>query len=62
MKISAFIRAKSAKNNVTDKATIYFRVRDDRTRTDIKAASEHKLIQLRNACPTNIRLPTTVVS
>ena len=25
MKISAFIRAKSAKNNVTDKATIYFR-------------------------------------
>ena len=40
MKISAFIRAKSAKNNVTDKATIYFRVRDDRTRTDIKAASE----------------------
>ena len=35
MKISAFIRAKSAKNNVTDKSTIYFRVRDDRPRTDI---------------------------
>ena len=30
MKISAFIRAKSAKNNVTDKATIYFRPRQVR--------------------------------
>lgn len=40
MRITAFIRAKSAKNNITDQATIYFRVRDERTRTDIKAASE----------------------
>lgn len=40
MKVTAFIRDKAAKNNVTDKATIYFRVRDERTHTDIKAASE----------------------
>lgn len=40
MKVSAFIRVKSAKNNITDRASIYFRVRDDATHTDIKAASE----------------------
>ncbi len=40
MKVSAFIRNKAAKNNTTDRATIYFRVRDVRTKTDIKAASE----------------------
>lgn len=39
MKVTAYIRNKTAaKNNVTDKATVYFRVRD--TGCDIKAASE----------------------
>lgn len=39
MKVTAFIRKTSAKNNVTDMARVYFRVRDTRG-TDIKAASE----------------------
>lgn len=39
MKVTAYIRTKTAaKNNVTDKATVYFRVRDKEC--DIKAASE----------------------
>ena len=39
MKVTAFLRAKSvAKNNVTDQATIYFRVRSEGV--DLKAASE----------------------
>ena len=39
MKVTAFLRIKSvAKNNVTDLATIYFRVRDEGV--DLKAASE----------------------
>ncbi len=39
MKVTAFIRNKTAaKNNVTDQATIYFRIRDGLT--DIKVASE----------------------
>ena len=39
MKVTAFLRIKSvAKNNVTDRATIYFRVRDEGV--DLKAASE----------------------
>lgn len=39
MKVTAFIRnKKAAKNNVTDQATIYFRIRDGLT--DIKVASE----------------------
>ena len=40
MRVSAFVRAKVAKGNFTDQATIYFRVRDRKTGTDIKAASE----------------------
>lgn len=39
MKVSAFIRKTSAKNNVTDLARVYFRVRDN-DGVDIKAASE----------------------
>jgi integrase len=39
MKVSAFIRKTSAKNNVTDLARVYFRVRDTGS-VDIKAASE----------------------
>jgi integrase len=39
MKVSAFIRKTSAKNNVTDLARVYFRVRDTGG-VDIKAASE----------------------
>lgn len=39
MKVTAFLRMKSvSKNNVTDRATIYFRVRDEGV--DLKAASE----------------------
>ncbi len=39
MKVTAFLRQKSsAKNNVTDQATVFFRVRDGKT--DLKAASE----------------------
>ncbi len=38
MKVTAFIRKTAAKNNVTDLARVYFRVRDGKT--DIKAASE----------------------
>ena len=38
MKVTAFIREKAAKNNITDKAHVYFRVRDGKT--DIKAVSE----------------------
>ena len=52
MKISAFIRAKSAKNNVTDKATIYFRVRDDRTRTTTGAVSVKATASVWLWCPT----------
>ena len=39
MKVTAFIRKTSAKNNVTDLATVYFRVRDTEG-VDIKAASK----------------------
>ena len=39
MKVTAFIRKTAAKNNVTDQARIYFRVRDVGG-VDIKAASE----------------------
>ncbi len=39
MKVSAFIRKTAAKNNVTDQARVYFRVRDIGG-VDIKAASE----------------------
>ena len=39
MKVTAFIRKTSAKNNVTDLARVYFRVRDVGG-VDIKAASE----------------------
>ena len=39
MKVTAFIRKASAKNNVTDLARVYFRVRD-KGGVDIKAASE----------------------
>ncbi len=39
MKVTAFIRKTAAKNNVTDLARVYFRVRDTRG-TDIKASSE----------------------
>ena len=39
MKVTAFIRKTSAKNNVTDLARVYFRVRDIGG-VDIKAASE----------------------
>ena len=38
MKVTAFIRETSAKNNITDQAYVYFRVRDGKT--DIKAVSE----------------------
>ena len=38
MKVTAFIRDTSAKNNITDQAHVYFRVRDGKT--DIKAVSE----------------------
>ena len=38
MKVTAFIRETSAKNNITDHAHVYFRVRDGKT--DIKAVSE----------------------
>ena len=37
MKVTAFIRETSAKNNITDRAHVYFRVRDGKT--DIKAVS-----------------------
>ena len=39
MKVTAFIRKTAAKNNITDQARIYFRVRDIGG-VDIKAASE----------------------
>ena len=39
MKVTAFIRKTSAKNNVTDMARVYFRVRDNGG-VDIKAARE----------------------
>ena len=39
MKVTAFIRKTAAKNNVTDQARVYFRVRDVGG-VDIKAASE----------------------
>ena len=39
MKVTAFIRKTSAKNNVTDLARVYFRIRDIGG-VDIKAASE----------------------
>ena len=39
MKVTAFIRKTAAKNNVTDLAKVYFRVRDTGG-VDIKAASE----------------------
>jgi len=39
MKVTAFIRKTSAKNNVTEMARIYFRVRDVGG-VDLKAASE----------------------
>ena len=39
MKVTAFIRKTSAKNNVTNLARVYFRVRDIGG-VDIKAASE----------------------
>ena len=39
MKVTAFIRKTAAKNNVTDQARVYFRVRDAGG-VDIKAASE----------------------
>ena len=38
MKVTAFIRETSAKNNITDQTHVYFRVRDGKT--DIKAVSE----------------------
>ena len=38
MKVTVFIRETSAKNNITDQAHVYFRVRDGKT--DIKAVSE----------------------
>lgn len=38
MKVTAFVRETSAKNNRTDQTHIYFRVRDGKT--DIKAVSE----------------------
>ncbi len=38
MKVTVFIRETSAKNNITDQAHVYFRVRD--SKTDIKAVSE----------------------
>lgn len=38
MKVTAFIRETSAKNNITDLTHVYFRVRDGKT--DIKAVSE----------------------
>lgn len=38
MKVTAFIRQTSAKNNTSDKVHVYFRVRDGKT--DIKASSE----------------------
>lgn len=38
MKVTAFIRETSAKNNITDRTHVYFRVRDGKT--DIKAVSE----------------------
>jgi integrase len=41
MKVTAFIRQKDvAKTDMISRASIYFRVRDEKTRTDIKAASE----------------------
>ncbi len=43
MKVTAFIRKTSAKNNVTDLARVYFRVRDVGG-VDIKAASERPSI------------------
>ena len=39
MKVTAFIRKTAAKNNITDQARVYFRVRDIGG-VDIKAASE----------------------
>ena len=40
MKVTAFIRKTAAKNNITDQARVYFRVRDIGG-VDIKAASEN---------------------
>ena len=39
MKVTAFIRKTASKNNVTDLARVYFRLRD-KGGVDIKAASE----------------------
>ena len=39
MKVTAFIRKTASKNNVTDLARVYFRLRD-KDGVDIKAASE----------------------
>ena len=39
MKVTAFIRKTAAKNNITDQARVYFRIRDIGG-VDIKAASE----------------------
>lgn len=39
MKVTAFIRKTASKNNVTDLAQVYFRLRD-KGGVDIKAASE----------------------
>ena len=38
MKVTAFIRSTSAKNNTSDKTHVFFRVRDGKT--DMKAVSE----------------------
>lgn len=43
MRVSAFLRSKTAKNNITEKATVFFRVRDDKNHIDIKAASELRI-------------------
>ena len=42
MKVTAFIRKTASKNNVTDLARVYFRLRD-KGGVDIKAASELSL-------------------
>ena len=54
MKVTAYIRRRgAAKNNLTDMATVYFRVRDGRT--DIKAASE---LTLREIFSSRSKTPT----
>ena len=52
MKVTAFIRKTAAKNNVTDQARVYFRVRDVGG-VDIKAASELPTTGVRNGRATS---------